>query len=179
MMSLLGYCEENETILTRPGDASAAKVAIAEAQEGIVGRGINAGRFLAKIRGQRVIVALFTPQNRSWQAPLLEGIVEDQKRGFAVLRGRFRWTYPQMVSMAMFQIGVVLFSAEGLITGAYRGLGLNTITASLVALLIVLAVAFLPRLAWKTRAWKKAAVIEYLSSCGFAAGDRGNESARQ
>lgn len=67
----------------------------------------------------------------------------------------------------MGQVGVVIVSVEGLFTGAYRDFGLNGVTASLIAGLSVLAMGLLPHLSWITRAWKRAAVMEYLGSCGF------------
>jgi hypothetical protein len=178
LMSLVGYCEMKETVLTRPGEVSAAKAALADSPKGKIGRGMDAGRIVAKVRGERVIVSLFTPNNRSWYGPLFEGILQGHHRGSGVLRGRFRFTYPQIVSTAMFQLGVVLFSVEGLLTGGYRSFGLNGFTASLVAALAVLAVALLPRLGWGTLAWKRAAVIEYLGSCGFVPDDREPERTR-
>jgi hypothetical protein len=175
LMSLLGYADAKETVLTRPGEVSSAKVALADSPKGKIGRGMDAGRIVAKVRGERVVVSLFTPKNRSWYGPLFEGILQGHQRGFGVLRGRFRFTYPQMVSTTLFQLGVVLFSVEGLVTGGYRSFGLNGFTASLVAALGVLAVALLPRLGWGTLAWKRAAVIEYLGSCGFLVEDRERE----
>jgi hypothetical protein len=79
----------------------------------------------------------------------------------------------------MFQLGIVLFCAEGLLTGGYRDFGLNGLAAGLVAVLAVLSVVLLPRLAWRTRAWKVRAVIGFLGSCGFVAEDREPEKTSQ
>ena len=178
-MSLLGYCQSREIALLWQGKASSAKAAISNAPKGKVGRGMDAGHIVLSLRGERVVIALLTPQTRSWYGPLFDGVFEGHEGGLAVLRGRFRWTYLQMLGIALFQIGVLNVAFQYLLSGGYRSLGLNALTASLSAGLVFFAVALAPRLGLKAREWKTVAVMEFLTSCGFVVKDRECERAGQ
>lgn len=78
LRSLFGYWDTKETVLTHPGEVSSAKAALANGPKGTIGRGMEAGSIVAKIRGRRVVVALFTPSNRSGYGPLFDGILLEQ-----------------------------------------------------------------------------------------------------
>ena len=69
LMALLGYCEGKETVLTRPGDASSAKAALAGAPKPKTGRGIDAGRIVVRARNSTVVAAMFTPKGGFWRLP--------------------------------------------------------------------------------------------------------------
>jgi hypothetical protein len=178
-MSLLGYYWTREIALSCPGEASSVKAAISNAPKGKVGRGMDAGHIVLRLRRARVVIALFTRHNRSGYGPLFDGYFEDHKGGLVALRGRFRWMYLQMIIMGLVQLGVLNAVFQSLLSGAYHNLGLNALTASLLAGLVVLAIGLAPWLGWKTRECKTVAVMEFLTSCGFVVKDRESERAGQ
>jgi hypothetical protein len=168
-MTRLGYYQDHETVLVRPGDISSARAVLSDTPKPKIGGGMEAGRIVVKLNNDHVRVALLTPQGRRWYGPLFEGTFENHEGRATVLRGRFRCTYPEIVNGGVLQLGVLICAAEFLLTGSYRSLGLNVLVAALAAVAVILAVGFLPRLTWKTRKWKRVAVTAYLKACGFAA----------
>ena len=128
---------------------------------------MRAGKIVVEGHNSAVRAALLTPQTRSWYGPLFEGRVEQPTENLAVLSGRFRFTYPEIVSVFMFEIGFVLCTVQALFSGEYRKLGLDAPETVLAGLGLATVMAFLCRYSWHLRGWKKTAVLAYLTSCGF------------
>ena len=51
LIALLGYCEGKERVLTRQGEVSSAKIALADTPKEKIGRGMDVGRIVVKLRG--------------------------------------------------------------------------------------------------------------------------------
>ena len=162
MMTFLGYYQNHEVKLMRPGDRISATAALSEGPKPKVGRGMESGRIVVKLDHDKVRVALFTPQGRSWYGPLFDGKLKEDGNQSTLLLGRFRCTYLEMLSMGLVQLGLVISATECLLGKRYREVGFGLPIALLAFVALFGVAVFLPRLSWSPTGANRSGSMQFV-----------------